>query len=73
MELPSLPTLAAIDRISATFYNAVLLCKAKAAWQQFGARQPHHLKAALGAHAFHFVNLSGTLLNLTGKRSVAPM
>jgi hypothetical protein len=39
MDLPTPPTLAKIDKISPSFYNAGLLCKAKAAWQKFGVRQ----------------------------------
>jgi hypothetical protein len=39
MDLPTPPTLVTIDKISPSFYNAGLICKAKAAWQKFGARQ----------------------------------
>jgi hypothetical protein len=56
MDLPPIPLLKNLESISPSFYNAALLCKARAAWQQFGARNtlPASTGAILGS-CFHAV------------------
>lgn len=56
MDLPPIPTVRNLESISPSFYNAALLCKARAAWQQFGAREtlPASSGSILGS-CFHAV------------------
>ncbi len=56
MDLPPLPSLCSVDSISPSFYNAALVCKAKAAWQRFGNREsiPVSTGAILGS-CFHAI------------------
>ena len=56
MDLPPPPKPAEVKSVSPSFYNAALTCKAKAAWQQFGARDliPGPTGGLLGS-CFHSV------------------
>src|SRR5689334_10842050 len=56
MELPAVPLLQSIESISPSFYNAAIICDARAAWQRFGNRYslPSSTGAMLGS-AFHLV------------------
>jgi hypothetical protein len=56
MDLPRIPALCTLESISPSFYNAALLCKARAAWQQFGSRGalPASTGSIIGA-CFHSV------------------
>lgn len=56
MDLPPVPALQTLERISPSFYNAALLCKARAAWQQFSVKQslPTSSGSILGS-CFHTV------------------
>ncbi|MGD0165600.1 MAG: PD-(D/E)XK nuclease family protein [Candidatus Sulfotelmatobacter sp.] len=56
MDLPPIPTPRSLENISPSFYNAALLCRARAAWQQFGPRGalPASTGSIIGA-CFHAV------------------
>jgi PD-(D/E)XK nuclease superfamily len=56
MDLPPIPALRSLESISPSFYNAALLCRARAAWQQFGPRGalPASTGSIIGA-CFHAV------------------
>jgi hypothetical protein len=56
MALPRLPRIRTLNRISPTLFDALITCKAKAAWIAFGDRAsvPQHPKALLGV-CFHAV------------------
>jgi hypothetical protein len=56
MDLPPIPALRSLESISPSFYNAALLCKARAAWQQFGTKGalPASTGSIIGA-CFHSV------------------
>jgi len=56
MDLPPIPALRSLEYISPSFYNAALLCRARAAWQQFGPRGalPASTGSIIGA-CFHAV------------------
>src|SRR5947207_2063967 len=56
MDLPPIPAPRSLETISPSFYNAALLCRARAAWQQFGPRGalPPSTGSIIGA-CFHSV------------------
>jgi len=56
MNLPPIPALRRLASISPSFYNAALLCRSRAAWQQFGPRGalPASTGSIIGA-CFHAV------------------
>lgn len=56
MDLPVLPPLHVLERISPSFYNAGIICQARAAWLRFGDKYslPSSTGAMLGS-AFHAV------------------
>ena len=56
MDLPPIPALRSLESISPSFYNAALLCRARAAWQQLGPRGalPASTGSIIGA-CFHAV------------------
>jgi PD-(D/E)XK nuclease superfamily len=56
MDLPALPAIRVLERISPSFYNAGIICLARAAWLRFGDKYslPSSTGAILGS-AFHAV------------------
>jgi PD-(D/E)XK nuclease superfamily len=56
MDLPASPTLRSLESISPSFYNAGIVCRARAAWMRFGDRYslPSSTGAMLGS-SFHAV------------------
>jgi hypothetical protein len=60
MDLPATPALRSLESISPSFYNAAIICRARAAWQQFGDRYslPSSTGAMLGS-CFHAVMAMG--------------
>lgn len=56
MDLPPFPALRSLESISPSFYNAALLCRARAAWHQFGPRGvlPDSTGSIIGS-SFHAV------------------
>lgn len=56
MDLPPIPALRSLESITPSFYNAALLCRARAAWQEFGPRDalPASTGSIIGA-CFHAV------------------
>jgi len=70
VQVPETPTIAPLDHISPSIYEASLKCLAKATWYAQGDRRtlPDHPAAILGI-CFHTVVAASHYLNMTGERS----
>lgn len=72
MQVPETPTIAPLDHISPSVYEASLKCRAKATWYAQGNRRtlPDHPAAILGI-CFHTVVAASHYLSMTGESNAA--